>query len=228
MKLKLIYDYLIDFVLPNRCSFCGKFTAWNEPVCQNCKDSIVFADYPIRQDENSVFTLCVSTCEYDGTARNGILNLKYHNGINTAKHLAPYLCELIKAHINISQIDLVTCVPMTRKRRARTGYNHADVVGKLVAELIAKPYDGKLLKRISNAPIQHLLSAEERRKAVKDTYFPAKKKTKLNGKTVLLVDDIITTGSTLSECASVLKSMGADNVYCATLAKTLYNESRKE
>lgn len=228
MKLKLIYDYLIDFILPNRCSFCGKFTNWNEPVCKNCKDSILFSEHPIRQDENGVFTMCVSACEYDGTARDGILNLKYHNGINTAKHLSPHLCELLKVNIDLNRIDVVTCVPMTRKRLADTGYNHADVIGKLVAELIKKPYDRKLLRRISNAPIQHELSAAERRKAVKDTYFPANKKTSLNGKTVLLVDDIITTGSTLSECASVLKSMGAVEVYCCTLAKSLYNESRKE
>lgn len=228
MKLKLIYDYLIDFVLPNRCGFCKGFTPWNKPICDKCKDAIAFIDDPVRRDDNGVFTLCISPCEYDGTARDGILNLKYHNGINTAKYLAPFVADLIETHIGYSNIDLVTSVPMSRKRRADTGYNHADVAGKLIADAIAKPYNGRLLRRISNAPVQHKLSASERRLAVKDTYFPLKKGTRLNGETVLLVDDIITTGSTLSECASVLRSMGADKVYCATLATALYNESRKE
>ncbi len=228
MKLKLIYDYLIDFVLPNRCGFCGEFTSWNEPVCRKCKDGILFSEHPVRRDENGVFELCVSACEYDGVARDGILNLKYHNGVNTSKYLSPHLCELIKTHIGLSRIDLVTCVPMSRKRRADRGYNHADVIGKDVSRHLSKPYDGKILSRASGAPIQHLLSAEQRRSAVKNTYFPSGKNSRLNGKTVLLCDDIITTGSTLSECASVLISMGAKAVYCCTLAKSVYDESRKE
>ncbi len=228
MTLKQLYNFLIDLVFPNRCGFCFNVIPWNKLICDECERSLEYSDRSAVKDVNGAFELCVYPCDYFGTAKNGVLNLKYHYGHNTAEYLLPHLINLIKEKLPYSEIDIIASVPMTRKRRAQSGYNHAEVIAKLLSEELDIPYDGKLLSKSNKTVIQHEQSASDRRTLVKGMYNKGVSDFDLNNKTILLADDIITTGSTLSECASVLKSMGAARVYCCTLAGSLYTDERSE
>ncbi len=225
MTLKTVSRFLIDLVYPNRCGFCLKVIPWNKLICPECEEKPVYSETPIRYDSNGNFTLCISTCEYSGIAKRGVLNLKYHYAKNTAEYLVPRLTELILAHIP-DEIDLITFVPMTKWRKGEYGYNQSKVIADYLSRALETECDGKLLAKISKVKTQHSLTADDRLKNAKSAYKIGKSKRSINGKTILLVDDIITTGATLSSCAKLLLEQGAERVYCCTLAHT--NIHRKE
>ncbi len=221
--MKLL-DFLVDLIFPNRCAFCDDFIEWDKHACDDCISKLEFANNFIRYDDNNVFKLCVSVVRYDGIAKDGILSFKHPEGINTAKYLVPILCDnLAKAEIS-DKIDFVTAVPVIKKRFAERKYNHAEVIAKLVAKILVTDEDYELLGRNKTAKSQHELSRLERIEAVKGRYFIKNKNPDIKGKTILLCDDIITTGSTLSECAKLLLEAGAKEVYSCTLATTMNND----
>lgn len=111
--------------------------------------------------------------------------------------------------------DFVTCVPLSAKGRRKRGYNQAALLAKQTALHLHLPYKATLIKIRENTA-QHSLPKAMRWENVQGVYAP-RRKTLLNGKSVLLIDDIVTTGNTLRECAHVLEKSGA-TVWCATLA----------
>lgn len=226
-SLKNLYSFLVDFLLPNRCPFCDSFIGHREVCCDDCKDKIEFCKKPIRYDENGIFSFCVSCVYYSGTAKDGILSLKYSLGLNCAKYLTPFLIENLYRSGIIDEIDLILAVPMNYRRKNESGYNHSESVAKIISDTLNIPRSFDVLKRTGEYHVQHLLSESERKEAVKDKYFIKDNKNLIKGKTILLCDDIITTGSTLSECSRLLLENGAEKVYCCTLATTNLKEGEK-
>lgn len=232
-----VLDWLVDIFFPNRCGFCSKIIPWNSLVCPECEENLETADFCPKCGKSNCecvkhyfnYDGCAVARPYAGTVRKGILALKYNNGFNTAKYLMPELMERVKRYGFLDESDIVTAVPMTSSRRRETGYNQAEYIAKLLAKRVGLSCDFKLISKAASAPTQHKLSAEERREAAKSVYIKGRSKADIKGKTVILCDDIITTGSTLSECAKVLKNMGAKTVYCAVLSGTVFeSEGQKE
>ncbi len=222
--MKLL-DYLLDWILPNRCGFCGDFIKWDELACQDCINEIEYPDNYIKYDDQGCFSACVYACEYRDVAKQGVLNLKYHKNINSAKYLLPRLITNLKSAGIADKIDIVTAVPMHASRLNKTGYNHAQIIADMVSKCLNIDKDHKLLGVTRSKGTQHELSREDRMIAVKGRYFiKSTAWKKVYGKTVLLCDDVITTGSTLSECSRLLLQAGADKVYCLALASTNYKE----
>ena len=228
-------DFIADIVFPNRCPFCGDFIPYDRLCCDNCAVSIERAEFCPKcgqhvckcASQSFSYDGCVTVIPYVGLGREGILQLKYHNGFNAAKLLVP---EVIKRLDCLGYADIITAVPMTRSRRAETGYNQAEIIASLLSESTGIPCDFKLISKRRTAPLQHELSREEREKAASETYYPGRRRRDISGMTVILCDDIITTGSTLSACAAVLKQIGAKAVYCAALAGSYVEiqEDKKE
>ena len=221
-----VLDWFIDLIFPNRCSFCGRFIAWNELICKECDETLTRAEFCPRcgkiececGSRSYDYDGCAVLLTYDGIARDGVLSLKYHNGFNTAKYLSGELADKLKACGCLRDADVITAVPMTKARRRETGYNQAEYIAKCLSKQTGIRCNFKLIYKLKSGVIQHELTAEERCKAVIGAYVGYENHKNLKGKTVILCDDIVTTGSTLSECARVLKSMGAKRVYCAVLA----------
>lgn len=222
------FDWLVDLVYPNRCPFCERFIPWDQKVCEDCEKELEAADFCPKcgqinckcQKSTVFYDGCAVVYQYSGAARSGVLSLKYKNGFGAARFIVPKLhdrlCELGFAN----GADIVTAVPMTKKRFRETGYNHAEYIARLLGRRMGLPCDFRLIGKTASAQTQHRLTAEERRIAAASSYFA--KGRRIDGKTVILCDDIITTGSTLSECAGVLKKIGAKNVYCAALTGTVF------
>lgn len=221
-------DWISDLLFPNRCPFCDCFIPWNAVVCESCRRDIVFTDCCPKCGHSECecrygdfeFDGCISVAEYAGKCREAILSLKHGYGFNAAKFLAPRLSEKLKEQGFAQPGSIITAVPMTYKRKNPTGYNQSEYIAKLLSKSLGLPTDFGLLGKRSSSPAQHELSAAERREAAKQAYFAKKGSKRAEGKTVILCDDIITTGSTLSECARILKSCGAAAVYCAVLTET--------
>ncbi len=115
------------------------------------------------------------------------------------------------------KVDLVTSVPMSSKQLRVRGYNQAELMAKVVARCLGLPYKTLLMKRKETRE-QSKLKREERLTNVIGVFEPCGNED-LGGKAVLLVDDVLTTGATASECAKVLLSAGASAVYVLTLAR---------
>lgn len=115
------------------------------------------------------------------------------------------------------EIDKVIPVPINKSRLKERGFNHSALISRPIAHFFQIPFDANGLKRIRETATQFSLSSEERQENVKDAFWgnPAT----LKDKTVLLVDDIITTGATIDNCTKALLAAGAKKVYCLSVAR---------
>ncbi|MCD7847587.1 MAG: double zinc ribbon domain-containing protein [Oscillospiraceae bacterium] len=217
---------LLSVVYPNRCGFCGAVIEHDKLVCARCAGRVEReierskTQFPLYLSVGEVvFSGCSAAGSYDGTIRDGVLRLKYHYGENAAKYLVPELRDNLYRAGVVSQCDMITYVPMSRIRKNKYGYNQAEIIARLLSKELGIPVVKNLIRKKHTRKAQHEQSLEQRQILASKVYKPGINKTDITGKTVLLCDDIITSGSTLNECAKVLKSRGAEKVYCAVLAQ---------
>jgi len=153
---------------------------------------------------------------YEGIARDIIHAFKYKNQKNLAHKLSLLLIPLV------GQTDLITWVPLNRRKNWSRGYNQARLLAKWVSAETEVP-GRDLLRRTRSTQDQSRLDPVGRRKNVKGA-FAAKGNGSLTGSKITLIDDVYTTGSTVAECARILKQAGAASVHVVTLARTLLHE----
>lgn len=224
-------EYLIDLIFPNRCPFCGGFIEYDRLCCEDCFGSILWADdniclkcgkpFPDKCmcSRKLYYDMCIPAAYYADKARNGIHNLKFKKGTNAAVIFGRVLRDRLDALSLTDKIDIAVPVPMTKRNRYSRGYNQAE----LIAEALCRdtiPIERNLLKRSHVRTSQHFLSADERSSAVAEQYSITDN-VSLKGKTVLLVDDVITTGATLDFCARLIKEhTGAAEVICCVCTTT--------
>ena len=185
----------------NRCEKCGRATV-ADGVCLLCKRKL------------PEFTKGFSPFVYqDLTA---ILINRFKNG---ERHLAYFFAERIAETLRKENVDLedglIVAVPLTKEREEERGYNQAEELAKAVGKILDLPYDFEVLEKTRSAEAQKSLSFNERVENSKGAYHVRKRKA-VKGKKILLIDDIMTTGATGSECARVLKNAGAEEVFFAT------------
>lgn len=133
-----------------------------------------------------------------------------------------FLEAVTRSRFHIGKIDAVLAVPIPLRRRFDRGYNQSECLARLLAKRLERRFVDGAMKRLGSPRRQGALKEEERRTNVIGT-FAVRCAQELVGRTVLVVDDIMTTGSTLSECARVLKVAGVKRVWCVTLARSFRN-----
>ena len=216
----LKFKYWLDWLAPNRCPVCRKVIMWNELICKSCLDKLPYLeDKHVDRCENNISFVC-SLFEYFGEARKGIMNLKLHDGVNFAEYSTAILCDYIKEKGIADDIDLITAVPMRGIIKRDRGYNQAEIIAKYVGRYLNKPTDYKLISCTKSKLEQHKLTKKERQENAVKAYLINTKHSDITGKNILICDDIITTGATLSACAEILKSMGASKVFALTVCST--------
>lgn len=154
---------------------------------------------------------------YDGPLRDAVLRLKHLNGEGCADYLGRAFAECRGAELRASGFDVVTPIPLHWMRRLARGYNQSEAVARELAAGIGVPF-ARVLHRVRYTPQQLQPSRDARRANVKGAFL-VRKGASVTGKAVLLVDDVMTTGSTLNEAARVLKAFGAARVSVAVLAR---------
>lgn len=241
LKWQRAAKFILDIFFPNRCPFCDEIIKWDLIICDSCKKVLPLTGdklcircgkSPCVCDENLQYDRCFTACYYEGVAVEGVLGLKTKNALNAAEIFGAILAEKISAWgktpttgiesgadkaLRADKIDIITFVPMTRKKQSLRGYNQAEEIAKLVSKNADIPVCVNILFKKDSAA-QHTLNAKERAENVKNEFYGGNEM--LDGKTVLLCDDVMTTGSTVNECARILKQMGAKNVFIAVGAVT--------
>ncbi len=213
--MKQIPLFLLDLLYPNRCDCCGSAIPYDAAICRSCAEQlcelrISYADWA-AQKQHLPWKNGAALYAYKGIARSGILALK--DGFRGfGKYAAARLAQ--EAAQQFGALDLVTWVPVSDKRRRLQGYAHAELLAKEIAAVLQLPARGDLLTEQHTISRQHDLPAHEREQYAhrfSQTGIP------LQGQTVLLVDDILTTGSTMKRCTSELLAAGAGSVYIAVV-----------
>lgn len=214
----LIKRLLLDLLYPNRCGLCGGSIPFNEFFCNTCIK--LFSPAPKNvsvpyADLFSAYTI------YDSFGKRLVLRLKNKSNGYALSGAAYLICKSITADFGekLKKTDFITYIPMRKNDLRKRGYNQCRIIAKELSYLIDKPCRAVLVKTRDNLP-QKYLTAAERRENVRDV-FACSKPAGVKGKTILLIDDVSTTGSTISEAARVLKEAGAERVFVGVLAKTV-------
>jgi competence protein ComFC len=214
-----IISSLIDLLFPKRCVFCRKFLKRDErDICTCCTHDLPFTQANSAYRYGEFFDVCAAALFYTGHVRNSILRYKFKGAEQYAECYGKILADCIRTYL-AGRYDVITWVPLSDGRKIRRGYDQAMLLA-FAAALELDDVAVEVLKKTRERRAQSMMnSAEERRANVLGAYIVADKEL-IEGKRVLVIDDIITTGATLSECARVLLTAGAAEVVCATLART--------
>lgn len=217
-KIYNLIEKVIDLIYPRRCGFCNQRIK-EDYTCKKCKKNLEYIciKESIKNTSLDYFDFCVCAYSYEGLVREKILAFKFKNKKYLYRSLSERLIEILQQYQKI--IDVIICVPISWKRYIERGYNQSDLLAKWIAFKLKKQrLKFVLLKRKNNLK-QSTLSQSERIINVMGSYYVLQKE-KIQGKIILLVDDILTTGATVNECSKVLKENGAKEIIVATVAKS--------
>lgn len=215
MNRKKILTGLVSVFFPQRCACCGRVIVPSALFCPEC-----LAALPKTVYERSAVGgfLCSAALLYEEPYSTALKRFKFHSKPGGLRGFAYLTVKAARERFAGKDFDAVTCVPMTRLAVLKRGYNQSEELARACAKLMALPFEPVLEKYRSNAP-QRTLNRSQRAKNVRGV-FRIRKSHSVTGKRYLLIDDVITTGSTLGECARVLKTGGCSDVCCAVLCTT--------
>lgn len=209
-----------DFLICDTCKKLLVFLSGN--LCLHCGNPIPSGNYCLHCKGKKFYCdKIISLFEYDGIVKKFVLNLKYSNKKYYSKSLSKFMAVAFEKEI--LPCDLITCVPLCDKRLKQRGYNQSELLATHFANHINKPTNFNIIKRIKETPTQTNLNYGERRKNMVGAFKVINKKL-VKDKIIVLIDDVYTTGATITECAKTLKDAGAKAVYGVTSAHTILTE----
>lgn len=211
-----LLERALQLLYPPKCVICRRILQKQETdLCHHCRAEMDTWSAPERNGE--FFEGCIPSFSYEGALRDSLLRYKFQSMRSYAGAYGRMMAMTLQRK-DMTQFDLITWVPVSKKRRRSRGYDQAQLLAQALARELQLP-SGCTLRKIRNNPPQSSLGGAAQRKGnVIGMYAPTDLCVK--GLRVLLVDDVITTGATLSECSRVLKTAGAKEVICTTLAAT--------
>ncbi|MBO5525932.1 MAG: ComF family protein [Clostridia bacterium] len=200
----------LPWQLPYVCPRCGRKTEQGGGICQRCK-----ADPPLYLRARSAFSYQDEIVGYVKAFKNGA---QYYSVL--------FGREMEAYRLSFPRAELMIPVPITAKKRRRRGYNQAELLADYLSERWNLPCKKELILKMKDGDEQKGLSRKERKENVKGLYRLASKKA-FQGKGVIIVDDVMTTGSTVNEIARLLKQAGASYIYVLTAVATPLEEHEK-
>lgn len=216
MKEKSPFAFLLNLLFPPKCVICDKLIPWEEIICPECARKLETTGSQACQ-EDSRFGVCYSPFYYREPLRASFLRYKFSGQRSHAPVYARWMADCLVAQ-NAADFDFITWAPLSVRRRLHRGFDQAELLAREIGKRLHIPVKGTLRKAHRPALSGLPGDAAVRRAKVLGAYS-LKKKAKVGQKRILLVDDIITTGSTLGECARVLRDAGAAQITCVTLAR---------
>ncbi len=215
---KGFFSYLLDLLFPPRCPFCQHLLKKRERLlCGGCQKELPWIVGADAEQTGEFFALCVSTLWYQGEVRKSFLRYKFSGRQGYATAYGTLMAQCIRDHLD-GRYDLITWVPLSRKSLKKRGYDQA----MLLAMAVALELDNVAVETLCKAretETQSRLAEQSARRANVLGVYEVIDRELITNRRILLVDDVVTTGSTLSECARSLRTGGAAEVVCATLAR---------
>lgn len=222
----------IDLLIPPQCGGCEK---WGERWCQSCQDEIRIINRPVcpicgepqsesiekpcarRMFKKPSFISLRSYAIFSGPLQNAIHRLKYKRDLGLGESLSRHLIALFE---KLSwETDLITVVPLDEQRMTERGYNQSTLLARPLAWASGTPFSPQAISRIRKTESQVGLTREERRINVAGAFLADSKM--VSGRSILIVDDVATTGATMESSSKALLNAGASEVYGLTLARSV-------
>lgn len=222
----------LNVLFPELCPFCKKppqdhriapictdcwneITQYNGSICQICGKPLISSASIICGDcisDRPAFKLARSFGLYEATLKEAINLLKYYGIKRLAKPLSDMMLK-----IKIPGVETILPVPLHKRRLRVRGFNQSGLLAKYMAKRLRIPIITDCLIKVRDTLPQVGLGAKEREKNIRKA-FEVKNRGLIQGKTIMLIDDVFTTGATVRECSKVLKKAGARDIYVITLA----------
>lgn len=227
-------SFILDILFPIDCLGCQEEETW---LCDKCFQKLAFRESDehkskINQKEKIYYDKILAAGDYkEKLLKNVIKTFKYRFSKDLAKTLANFLFLFLRAEAKkLTPIDLnnpfgenyffadfrIIPVPLHKRREKWRGFNQSELLGRELADLIQSEICLNKLKRLRYTKSQAKLNYEERRKNLKGCF--AWQGEELAGQNIILLDDVVSTGATLNECAKILKENGAGEVWAAAIA----------
>ena len=211
----MIFQLLSELLFPRKCVLCQKLLNRNETdLCHKCR--VESPEFPEKGVRLSFLDSWTSVWYYEEYIRGSILRYKF----SRARHYAPVYGRLLAMKLRREYpdgFDVLTWIPISPLRKLKRGYDQVELLAKAVGEELGmEPV--RTLRKIRNNPPQAGITGQAQRKANVLGVYRVTDPKLVQGKRVLMLDDIITTGSTAGEAARVLLTAGAAEVHCGTIA----------
>jgi ComF family protein len=234
---RLLLDPVLAALFPSRCAACAASLArpTRGPLCEDCWAALprhrgpqCGCGFPLQRGADAPCGRCrrslsavgrgYSLGPYQGSLRVLLHELKYHGRRRIADRLAELICEDPAARTLLSARAVIVPVPLHPRRRSERGFNQSELLAAALARRAGFPLHARALVRRKDTPPQTGLSAAARRRNVAGA-FAVREHPCVHGRTILLVDDVLTTGATARACAGALRAAGAAAVDLMTVAR---------
>lgn len=229
------FDYLLHLIWPNKCVSCHCIIKPLQLFCDECLKNIKFLDFKVCKVclNKKQFCDCHKNPRWYkrsfapfiniDTIQNSLVYLKKQKNKQLISYLASKMAEVFEINNKNIEFDCIIPVPMHKQNYKKRGYNQSQLIAQSLSEIINIPVDNQVIIQIKKAKTQHSLDYKSRKENVRGIYYA--KETDYNN--VLLVDDIITTGFTINECAKTLKLSGVNEVYVLAAARNFPQSPKK-
>ncbi len=221
-----ILNSVISTVFPNTCIACGAIIDEGEDLCDYCFEMVKRPD-PLKRCKRCgqlkkncecnkrvfLFDGCVAPFYNEGVAQEAMYNYKFKRQLSNRHYFARQIALTVKNEYRDVSFDGITYVPLSSRKRRLRGFDQCHLLAKEVSRILKIPFLEDALICKHSAKTQHSMSYKQRFENVKHLYSYRYRN---NGRVILLLDDIKTTGATLQECAKQLLLSGAERVYCVT------------
>lgn len=211
------FNYLLDLLFPPKCPFCQRVMK-NEGICSACLKSLPYTIGDAQVQKLPFISKCITPLYYKDSVREAVLRYKFRGSQSYKKYFSDLICECLENNLDCGDIHVISYVPLSRKRQRKRGYNQSQLIAEQLSAKLHIPVK-PLLKKIRNNPPQSKTANASRRAANVQGVYELLQNADVKGKNILLTDDVVTTGSTVSECARVLKKAGAHKVYAVAIAR---------
>lgn len=212
--MKLLHR-IVEVLFPPKCILCGRILERKElDLCTQCR--IEGPEHLVSRRKVPFVTSWLAVWYYEGVVRQSILRYKFRR----RRHYAQGYGRILAMKILEQQddgFDLIGWVPISRWRRIRRGYDQVELLARAVGQEIGMD-PVCCLRKIHHNPPQSGITGQAQRRANVLGVYEAVNPERFRSKRILLLDDVLTTGATLSECARVLLTAGAAEVHCAVVA----------
>lgn len=214
---------LLNLLFPSKCPFCGKLlsnTNSNLICCEECNSKLKKNVFPFTDGTydflpNNKAFYCVY--KYVDMLRDAVIRYKFKDEVWLAKPFSKMILDYIEQHSSFSLFDVIVCVPVSKSRLKNRSYDQTLEIAKFISKEKEIPIVNCLLKneKFGDNAAEH----KDRIQRISESRYEfIGNDLSVNSKNILLIDDVITTGSTIRECTDILINNGAINVYAVVLA----------
>lgn len=213
-----MFSRLLDLLYPPKCVFCGRVLRDGEPDwCGECRKTLPWTGSDVPEKVCAPAKRCAAPLWYRDKVRESFRRYKFEGRDFYAPEYGRLMAQCVRDRLGLG-FDLICWAPLSKKRLRKRGYDQAELLARVLASELDRPAV-PVLRKIRDTVEQSSLEDEAERVQNAAGAYECADRLAVRDKRVLLVDDIVTTGSTLSECAQILLDAGAKEVWAAVFAR---------